>query len=137
MNNDTDKMPLTLPVPGGHGQATRANARARARELASLAGRPSSEVEQADYERARVDVTGESDLDRQDAILDALPESKRWDPVPGSEGRQAPESPSEEEDEEGRSDTELLFDYGVEEADRQRVRAAAREAVAPPSEDAP
>ncbi|MEO6569204.1 MAG: hypothetical protein ABIO94_10620 [Opitutaceae bacterium] len=73
-------------------------------------------------------MTGESDIDRQDALLDALPESKRWDPVPGSEGRQVPESPSEDEDDEGRSETEQLVDEGALEAERDRMLRAARAA---------
>jgi len=36
-------------------------------------------------------------------MLESIPEAKRWDPVPGSTGRQLPESPSEDEDDEGRA----------------------------------
>ena len=67
-------------------------------------------------------------MDRQDALLEALPETKRWDPVPGSAGHQAPESPSEDEDAEGRSETEQLVDEGAEAADRDRMLQAARRA---------
>jgi len=52
-------------------------------------------VRQADYEQAKRELTGGPDMDRQEAVLESLPEGKRWDPVPGSTGRQAPESPSE------------------------------------------
>ena len=100
----------------------------RARELSIMAGRESHQVTQADYEQAKRELTGESDIDRQDALLDALPESKRWDPVPGSEGRQVPETPSEDEDDEGRSETEQLVDEGAEEAERDRMLQAARAA---------
>ena len=100
----------------------------RARELALIADRPSSEVTRADYDQAQQELTGESDLDRQDAMLDALPETKRWDPVPGSEGQQARESPSEDEDEEGRSETEQLVDKGAAEAGRDRMMQSARAA---------
>ena len=112
----------------GIGPVTREMVHARARELALMAGRASSDVSQADYEQAKRELTGESDVDRQNAVLDALPETKRWDPVPGSEGRQAPESPSEDEDDEGRSETELLVDEGAEEAERDRMLQAARNA---------
>jgi hypothetical protein len=67
-------------------------------------------------------------MDRQEAVLESLPEGKRWDPVPGSTGRQAPESPSEDEDDEGRSETEQLVDEGAEEAERDRMFQAARAA---------
>jgi hypothetical protein len=42
---------------------------ARERELAWHAGRTSSDVTQPDYERAKREVTGETDLDRQNAWL--------------------------------------------------------------------
>jgi len=98
----------------------------RARELALIAGRTSADATQADHARARRELAGGSDLDRQDAILEALPEAKRWDPVPGSEGQQARESSSEDEDDEGRSETEQLVDEGAEEAERDRMLQAAR-----------
>jgi hypothetical protein len=93
-----------------------------------MAGRSTHQVTQADYERAKRELTGGSDIDRQDALLESLPESKRWDPVPGSEGRQIPETPSEDEDTEGRSETEQLVDEGAEEAERDRMLQAARAA---------
>jgi hypothetical protein len=110
----------------GIGPVTRTMVNSRAHELAVIAGRAPLHVTQADYQQAKRELTGESDEDRQDAILDALPETKRWDPVPGSTGRQAPESPSEDEDDEGRSETELLVDQGAEEAERDRLLQAAR-----------
>jgi hypothetical protein len=51
------------------GSVTRERVHARARELALLAGRPPPHVAQVDYEQAKRDVTGESDLDRQEALL--------------------------------------------------------------------
>jgi len=113
----------------GIGPVTRPMVHARARELALIAGRSAQEVTQADYGQAKRELTGESDGDRQDEVLDALPESKRWDPVPGSEGRQIEESPSEDEDDEGRSETEQLVDAGAAEAERDRMLQAARAAA--------
>ncbi len=49
----------------------RARLNARTHELAELAGRRAPFVTQRDYERAKQDVTGETDHARQDAILDA------------------------------------------------------------------
>jgi hypothetical protein len=112
----------------GIGPVTRDLVQARTRELAVIAGRTPQQVSQADYERAKRELTGETDMDRQDAALDALPEEKRWDPVPGSTGHQAPESPSEDEDAEGRSETEQLVDEGAMEAARNRQFQAARAA---------
>jgi hypothetical protein len=113
----------------GVGAVSRAMVDARARELALIAGRPAPEVSQADYEQAKRELTGERDIDRQDEILDALPESKRWDPVPGSEGRQLPESPDEDEDEEGLSETAQLSEEGVREAAHDQMLQAARAAL--------
>jgi hypothetical protein len=109
----------------GVGTVTRAMVDARARELALIAGH-GGHVSQAEYEQAKRELTGESDTDRQDATLEAMPESKRWDPVPGSEGRQDAEIQSEDEDDEGRSETEQLVDEGAEEADRDRMIQAAK-----------
>jgi DNA-binding LacI/PurR family transcriptional regulator len=113
----------------GIGLATRELVQARAHEIAVIAGRPSPYVTRADYLQAKRELTGESDLDLQDAILDALPESERWDPVPGSPGHQAPVSASEDEDEEGRSETEQLVDEGVVEAARDHALQAEKSAT--------
>lgn len=50
--------------------ALRTRLDARTHELAELAGRPPPFVTQRDYERAKEDVTGETDRDRQNAVLD-------------------------------------------------------------------
>jgi hypothetical protein len=110
----------------GIGPVTREMLQTRARELALIAGRTPPLVTQADYELAKREMNGEPEEDRQEAILDAIPESERWDPVPGSTGHQIPESPSEDEDDEGRSETEQLVDEGVNEAERDRMLQAAR-----------
>ena len=47
--------------------------------------------------------------------------------MPASTGRQVPDSPSEDEDDEGRSETEQLVDEGAEEAERDRMFQAAHE----------
>ena len=110
----------------GIGPVTREMVQARTRELALIAGRAPPHVTQADYEQAKRELTGESDMDRQDTMLESIPETKRWDPVPGSTGRQVPESPSEDEDDEGRSESEQLVDEGAEEAGRDRMFQAAQ-----------
>ena len=110
----------------GIGPVTREMVHARTRELALIAGRVPPHVPQADYERAKRELTGEADMDRQEAMLESIPETKRWDPMPGSTGRQVPESPSEDEDDEGRSESEQLVDEGAEEAGRDRMFQAAQ-----------
>jgi len=49
---------------------TRAMLYARTMELALLAGRSPHEIKQVDYERAKHELTGESDFDRQQAVLE-------------------------------------------------------------------
>ncbi len=49
---------------------TREMVYARTVELASLAGRSSHQIKQMDYERAKRELTGESDFDKQQAMLD-------------------------------------------------------------------
>ncbi len=126
--NPLNKGMLTVNAVG-IGPVTREMVHARAQELARLAGHVHPQVRQSDYEQAKRELTGESDIDRQNAVLDALPESKRWDPVPGSAGHQARESPSEDEDQEGRSETEQLVDEGALEAERDRMIQASRAAA--------
>jgi hypothetical protein len=63
-------------------------------------------------------------IDRQDAALDSLPESKRWDPAPSSAGRQTPESPGE--DDEARNESAQLVEDGVEAAGRDQVAQSSR-----------
>ena len=112
----------------GIGEPTRKMAQARARELALMAGRVPPHVTQADYEQAKRELMGEPDMDRREAILESIPETNRSDPMPASTGRQVPESTSEDEDDEGRSETEQLVDEGAEEAERDRMFQAARAA---------
>jgi hypothetical protein len=110
----------------GVGPVTPEMIRTRAREEALIEGGVEAKVSSADQDQARRELTGGSKMDAQEALLDSIPESERWDPVPGSAGHQAPESPSEDEDEEGRSETEQLVDEGVDEAGRDRMLQAAR-----------
>ncbi len=57
----------------------------------------------------------------KEALMEALPESERWDPVPGSAGHQAPTNPSVDEDAEGRSQKEQLVEDGMAEAERSKA----------------
>jgi hypothetical protein len=53
------------------GPVTRERVHDRTRELALLAGRVPPHVCQDDYEQAKREVTGESEIDRQTAALDS------------------------------------------------------------------
>jgi len=113
----------------GIGPVTYAMVHARARELALIAGRPPPHVAQVDYDQAKRELTGEPVIDPPEAMLESIPESERWNPVPGSSGHQAPESPSEDEDDEGRSESEQLAEEGVGEAEHDQMLQAARAAA--------
>ena len=76
-------MTTTLPCPtdlippgprfttGRDRRVTREMIATRTRELALRAGRTPPYVVQADYERAKRELTGETDSDRQDAVINA------------------------------------------------------------------
>jgi hypothetical protein len=114
----------------GLGTVTRKMVRARAAELAVIDGHLSSDATKSHYAQAKRELTGEPDRDPKDAILESAPESERWDPVPGSTGQKVPATPSEDEDEEGRSDKERLVEGGIAEAgieqSFQATKAAAK-----------
>ena len=109
----------------GIGTVTPAMVEARARELALIDGRDSSEPTAADYQQAKRELTGEEEIDAQQENLESLPESEAWDPVPGSKGRQAAESLGEDEDAEGRSESAQMFEEGISEAEHDQMLRAA------------
>ena len=76
------------------------------------------------WKQAKRELTGEPDMDPKQAALESVPESERWDPVPGSTGQKTPEAPSADEDEEGRSDNERLVEEGMEAAEHDQMRQA-------------
>lgn len=112
----------------GIGTVTREMVEARARELAAIAGRVPPEPSEADYADAKRELTGEPEMDVQEAALESIPESEGWDPVPGSMGRHTPESFGEDEDSEGRSESAQLVEEGIREAEHDQMLQAAREA---------
>ena len=114
----------------GIGTVTRKMVRERAIELAAINGRSAHEASKSDWEQAKRELTGNSDMDSKEAVLESAPESERWDPVPGSTGHKVPVASGEDEDEEGRSDNERLVDEGTGEAELDQRRQAAREDLA-------
>lgn len=109
----------------GIGTVTRGMVRERAVELALINGRTELEVSKSDWEQAKRELTGEPDTDPKEAVLESAPESERWDPVHGSTGHKVPVASSEDEDDEGRSDSERLVEEGIAEAEHdQRLQAA-------------
>lgn len=112
----------------GIGTVTAEMVEARARELAIIAGRAPRQPSRIDYEQAKRELTGEPEMDVQEAALELIPESERWDPVPGSTGRHTPDSFGEDEDSEGRSESAQLVEEGIKEAEHDQMLRAARAA---------
>ena len=130
MKTNPLKQGILTENSAGLGTVTRKMVRERAVELAVIDGRSALEVSNSDWAQAKRELTGQPDTDPNTTVLEAAPESERWDPVPGSTGQKIPVAPSEDEDDEGRSDNERLVEEGVAEAEldqsRQAVRAAAK-----------
>jgi hypothetical protein len=99
----------------------------RAAELAVINGRSSNEILSSDLAQAKRELTGQPEMDPNEATLESVPESERWDPNPGSTGHRAVTAPSEDEDEDGRSDNERLVEEGIAGAEHDQMLQATRE----------
>jgi hypothetical protein len=113
----------------GIGTVTRGMTRDRAAAIAANNGHSMLEVSKSDWEQAKIELAGEQDAAARQTALESIPESKRWDPIPGSAGTMAPVSPSADEDDEGRSDQQRLVEAGVSEAEEDRNLEARRAAT--------
>jgi hypothetical protein len=97
----------------------------RAVELAVLSGRVPPRVTRTEYEQAVRELTGVSGMDRQERAIEEIPESERWDPVPGSQGRPGPDLANEDEDDgEGRNESARLVEEGVQDAEHDQMLQA-------------
>ena len=128
MNINPLKQGVLTENSEGIGTVSRKMVRERAVELAVIDGRSAQEASKSDWEQAKRELTGEPDIDPNEAVLESAPESERWDPVKGSTGHKAPEAASEDEDEEGHSDSARLVEEGIGEAEHDQMLQAAREA---------
>ena len=115
---------IIMKNAAGVGSVTPAMVEARARELARINGHGSTPNE-ADWEEAKRELTGEGEIDPQEENVESLPESEDWDPMAGSTGRQAAESLGEDEDAEGRSEAAQMYEEGINEAEHDQMRRAA------------
>jgi hypothetical protein len=111
----------------GIGTVTRKMVRERAVELAAMDERSAKEMTESDWAQAKRELTGKPDMNLNEAALEFAPEFERWDPLPGSTGDKVAAAPSEDEDEEGRSDNERLVDEGMAGAEHDQTLQAARE----------
>jgi hypothetical protein len=105
----------------GVGTVTHKMVRERAVELAIIDGRSAQEVSKSDWEQAKRELTGGADMDPNEALLETVPESERWDPVPGSTGHIVTVPSVDGEDDEGRSVSERLVEDGVLEAEHDQM----------------
>src|SRR5512141_3204703 len=104
---------IIMENAAGIGTVTSEMVEARARELAAINGRPSSEPSETDYQQAKRELTGEAEMDPQEESSESIPESEGWDPVPGSTGRQAADSLGGDEDAERRSGSPKILAQSV------------------------
>ena len=132
MNTNPLKQGDLTENSAGIGTVTRKMVRERARELAVINGRSARETSKSDLAQAKRELTGKEDIDPKTAALEAAPESERWDPVPGSTGHKVPVAASEDEDDEGRSDNELLVEQGIAEAEHDQMRQVSKAAAKTP-----
>lgn len=107
---------------GGLGTVTREMVLRRAREMAVINGRSAREVLDSDFDQARRELTGEGEMPPQEEVIESLPESERWDPVPGGTGRKAPKYPPDED----QTENEKLVHEGMEEAEHDQMFQGSR-----------
>ena len=123
MNNPL-KQGILMEHSIGIGTVTRGMVRERAVELAQINGRSPQAVSNTDWEQAKRELTGQSEIDPRDESLESASESDRWDPIHGSTGSKSPGASGEDEDEEGLSDSARLFEGGVREAEHDQMLQA-------------
>ena len=129
MNTNPQKQGVLTENSTGLGTVNRQLLRERAVELAVINGRAAHDVSKSDWEQAKRELTGQQDMDPKTAVLEAAPESERWDPLPGSIGHKVPAAASEDEDEEGRSDNAKLVEDGIAEAEHDQMLQAGKAAA--------
>ena len=130
MNTNPLKQGILTENSSGVGTVTRAMVRERAVELTVINGHSAQEVSTTEWEQAKRELTGvpAPDVDPKELALDSAAESERWDPMPGSDGKQAPVAGSEDEDDEGQSDNTKLTEDGMADAEHDIMRQATNEA---------
>jgi hypothetical protein len=107
----------------GLGTVTPEMVRRRARQIAVINGREENQVLDSDFEQALRELQGEERLNPVPSAEERLPESKRWDPVGGSEGRKAPTMQAADE----QTFAEKLVEEGVADAEQNQALEGAQE----------
>ena len=124
MNTNPMKQGVLTEHSVGLGTVTRKIVLDRAVQLALINGRSIQDVTKTDWEQAKRELTGQPEADPKQVLLESAPESERWDPIHGSTGRKILAAPSEDEDEEGRSDQERLIEEGLAGAEHDQMLQA-------------
>ena len=109
----------------GLGTVTKEMVMKRAREIAVINGRSQNNVLDSDVDQAQRELEGEDEINPPMSAEERVPEDKRWDPVPGSEGHQAPNFSASDE----QTDAEKLYDEGVADAEHDQEIKATRDAA--------
>jgi len=121
------KQPVLTKDAAGPGKTNRKHARERAVELALGKGRPPHEVSKSDWEQAKRELRSKPDMDTKEPVHHSAAESEGWGAASGSGGYKVHVPSGDEEDDDGRSDTERLVERGVRLAGRDQMRQATRE----------
>jgi hypothetical protein len=125
MNQDPLHEAPILIHGSGIGTVSSDMVRNRAEELAVINGREAYDASRSDWDEAMRELTGGDELDPRQTLVESLPESERWDPIPGSASYEAVTVFSDDADDDGRSVGERLCYEGVAEAEHDQMLAAA------------
>ncbi len=107
----------------GLGTVTAKMVRQRAGQIAVVNGRSEKNVLDSDIEQALRELHGEDEINPPLSKEESIPEDKRWDPIPASEGHEATTvAPPDEQ-----SYTEKLYDEGVADAELDQEIEAERD----------
>ncbi len=123
--NLLNKSVLTINS-NGIGEVSEDMLHKRAVELAIINSRTDGEPSPLDWEQARRELTGESELDPQETFLESAPEGQQWDPAPGTRGQRALVTPDETENAEGESLSADLVEEGIREAEHDQMLKASK-----------
>jgi len=105
----------------GLGTVTEEMVRARAGELALIAGRPKGVILDLDYQEALRELTGKQGLVTS-SREDRLTEDQRWQEVPASEGHKGESVPPADE----QTFAEKLVEEGADDAEQDLMNQATR-----------
>jgi hypothetical protein len=113
----------------GIGTVSRGMILNRASEIAVINGREPGEASITDWDEARRELSGGIEPHPKQAFLESIPESERWNPIPGSSGHEALVTFNDNEDPDGRSIGTRLVEEGVVEAAHDQMLAAGERAM--------